>query len=123
MGKIGCGYGSEWHLLRYLGRHRNFLQTEILTKTGGDSIRWLDFNYSNKNKPLMRDRELKGVEFLDKNVQKLWYNYWPQRGNVQNWDAIGKLRIEDREEWLLVEAKSHIKEINSTACEGIRIAF
>lgn len=70
MGKIGCGYGSEWHLQRYLGRHRELLREEILSITGGDDIQWLDFNFSNSNEPLMRDRELKGVEFLDEQVKE-----------------------------------------------------
>ena len=29
MGKIGYTYGSEWHLLRYLGYHRNELNRQI----------------------------------------------------------------------------------------------
>jgi hypothetical protein len=29
MGKIGYGYGSEWHLLWYLCRHRAHLKSEV----------------------------------------------------------------------------------------------
>lgn len=116
MGKIGHGYGSEWHLLRYLGYHRLRLQEEILSKTGGDNIQWLDFRFSNINKSLNHDRELKGVEFLDEYIKKLWRNYWPQTGNVQNWDAVGQLLTNDKREWLLVEAKSHVGELRSDCC-------
>ena len=111
MGKIGCGYGSEWHLLRYFGRHREVLREEILSITGGDDIQWLDFRFSNSNEPLMRDRELTGVEFLDERVKELWKNYWPQTGEAHNWDAVGQLLQNGKWEWLLVEAKAHIGEI------------
>lgn len=30
MGEMGMGYGSECHLLRYLGRHRRALDARIL---------------------------------------------------------------------------------------------
>ncbi len=114
MGKIGYGYGSEWHLLRYLGYHREYLNRLILEKTGGTSIQWLDFKFSNNNSPLLHDKELKGLEFiLDKQVQEIWKSFWPQTGNPQNWDAVGKLNKNGREEWLLVEAKGHLEEINS----------
>ena len=113
MGKIGRGYGSEWHLLRYLGYHRGLLEEEILKKTGGDQVTWLDFKFSNKNEPLKRDKEWKGVEFLDKKIQKKWRAWWPQTGNAQNWDAVGELYFGDSKEWLLVEAKAHINEIKN----------
>ena len=31
MAQIGYGYGSEFHLMRFLGHHRNLLENEILT--------------------------------------------------------------------------------------------
>jgi len=113
MGKIGCGYGSEWHLLRYLGYHRSVLEEEILKNTGGDQVTWLDFKFSNRNEPLNRDREWKGVEFLDERTQKEWKAWWPQTGNIQNWDAVGRLHIGDSVEWLLFEAKAHINELKN----------
>jgi len=111
MGKIGCGYGSEWHLLRYLGRHRQRLREEILSITGGDDIRWLDFRFSNSNEPLIHDREMKGVEFLDEQVKGHWKTFWPQTGEAHNWDAVGQLLTNGNREWLLVEAKAHTGEI------------
>ena len=46
MADIGYGYGSEWHLLRFLGYHRNALDSPILRATGGQEIEWLDFPQS-----------------------------------------------------------------------------
>ena len=113
MGRIGYGYGSEWHLLRYMGYHRQRLQDEILSRVGGDHVKWLDFNFSNLDEPLHQDSELKGFEFLDERVQKLWRSYWPQRGNVPNWDAVGQLMTDGKYEWLLVEAKAHVEEVRN----------
>ena len=93
MGKIGHGYGNEWHLLRYLGYHRNALEEEILSKIGGDRSTWLDFKFSNRNEPLKRDQEWKGLDFLNKETQKEWKTWWPQTGNVQNWDAVGEFTM------------------------------
>ena len=42
MAKIGCGYGSEWHLLQYLGRRRDAFTRTIEDLTGNSSIHWLD---------------------------------------------------------------------------------
>jgi hypothetical protein len=37
------------------------------------------------------DREWKGLEFLDSasDVKSAWVKFWPQSGNVPNWDAVG----------------------------------
>jgi len=71
MGKIGYGYGSEWHLLRYLGYHRKFFSEQILQLIGGQRLEWLDFNFSKVNDTLKRDRELVGLEFIDDpNIQR-----------------------------------------------------
>jgi hypothetical protein len=42
MAEMGIGYGSECHLLRYLGRHRALLDRRILEVTRADTIAWLD---------------------------------------------------------------------------------
>ena len=39
-------YGSEWHLLRYLGRHRHRLHHQIREATGGDVVDWLDYRWN-----------------------------------------------------------------------------
>ena len=33
--------------------------------------------------------------------------------NLPNWDAIGKIVVDDSEEWILIEAKAHIEELES----------
>lgn len=114
MGKIGFGYGSEWHLLRHLGYHREYLSQNILNVTGGSSVEFLDFDFSKENAPLQDDKEFLGLEFIrDEQVQEKWKSFWAQTGNSQNWDAVGKIHFDNRDEWLLVEAKGHIGEINS----------
>ncbi len=114
MGKIGYGYGSEWHLLRHLGYHREDLSRKTLKVTGGNSIEWLDFGFSKRDAPRRDDKEFLGLEFIeDEQVQEKWKSFWPQTGNAQNWDAVGRIHYGDRDEWLLVEAKGHIGELKS----------
>lgn len=50
MGKMGNGYGSEFHLLRYLGYHRQELNRAIEKETGGLVTEWLDFAFGRKGK-------------------------------------------------------------------------
>ncbi len=112
MAKIGNGYGSEWHLLWHLGYWRNYLSKKILDLTGGNSIEWLDFNFSNSSSKSVS--ELKGLEFIkNTKVQQQWESFWPQSGNPHNWDAIGKIHFSDHFEWLFVEAKAHTGELKS----------
>lgn len=114
MGKIGYGYGSEWHLLRHLGYHRTYLSQKVAEVVGGQAIEWLDFSFSQENAPLRDDREFVGLEFIsDAQVQHKWRPFWPQTGNAQNWDAVGRIYVGDVTEWLLVEAKAHIGEPES----------
>lgn len=116
MGTIGYGYGSEWHLLRYLGYHREELNRRAATAIRATQIEWLDFSFSGVNEPLKHDREWRAVEFIgDRNVQNAWREFWPTSGNSQNWDAIGCVCIAGRDQWLLVEAKAHVEEMRS-AC-------
>ncbi len=115
MGKIGYGYGSEWHFLRYLGYHRSDLSEQVLTEVNGDKIHWLDFPYTSTNRPLLDDREFVGIEFIDNDVVKTsWKNFWPQTGRTQNWDGIAQVTINGQKEWLLIEAKAHIGEVQSS---------
>jgi hypothetical protein len=114
MGKIGHGYGSEWHLLRYLGYHREYLTKQIYERTGGQSLAWLDFRFLPLNKSKKHDGEHIGVSFLgDTHVREAWRSFWPQSGNSQNWDAVGKVDFNGQQEWLLVEAKAHLGELKS----------
>lgn len=123
MGRIGYGYGSEWHLLRYLGRHRHKLDRAILKAVGqGDGIEWLDFAFTGKGK--QPDAELKGLEFFTgpeyRTLKREWAKFWPQTGNPPNWDAVGWLIKRRNLELLLVEAKAHLKEIGSSCGAKVR---
>ena len=51
MAEMALGYGSEYQLLRYLGHHRNFLDSKIKEATKSDSpIEWMDYPVSTKGK-------------------------------------------------------------------------
>jgi hypothetical protein len=113
MAEMGDGYGSECHLLRYLGRHRCCFDDRVRSATGASVVRWRDFHFD----PTKRwpDGEWKGVDFLrpDHPASLAWSGAWPQRGNPPNWDAVGVATINGKDEWLLVEAKAHIGEMVS----------
>jgi hypothetical protein len=113
VGKMGSGYGSEFHLLRYLGYHRHELNRAIEKETGGRVSDWLDFPFGD-GKSL--DREWKGIEFLNSasSIKSAWTEFWPQTGNVPNWDAVGFLELDSSTEYLLVEAKAHVEELRSS---------
>jgi hypothetical protein len=113
VGKTGNGYGSEFHLLRYLGYHRHELNRAVEKETGGRVSDWLDFASGGEGK---LDREWKGVDFVNSNsdVKSAWVKFWPQTGNVPNWDAVGLLESNSGGEYLLVEAKAHVEELQSS---------
>ncbi len=115
MGKMGCGYGSEFHLLRYLGYHRAELNRQIERETGGRVLEWLDFRFDPKKRYPDLDLESKGVDFFEQAhpARAAWMEFWPQTGNVQNWDAVGRLQSGSQVEYLLVEAKGHVEELAS----------
>ena len=116
MGIMGHGYGSEFHLLRYLGYHRRDLNRAIERETGGRVLDWRDFGFHPRGKFPHLDAEWKGLEFLGPDaadVKSAWTEFFPQTGNVPNWDAIGLLQLESNTEFLLVEAKAHAEEIKN----------
>ena len=108
MAEIGCGYGSEFQLMRFLGHHRHDLNRMIKDATGesGD-IQWLDFPYDDNR--ISGDGEWKGVECFNSQevnysrIENEWKKFWPQTGTAMNWDGI--FRIGDT--WFFVEAKAH----------------
>ena len=114
MSTIGYGYGSEWHLLRFLGYHRQYLNQQVEQAVNGNLIEWLDFPFDSKAN--IYDAEWKGLDFLtdDHPARKEWEKFWPQSGNVQNWDAVGRIKSSQQEEWLLVEAKASLQELESS---------
>lgn len=113
MGQMALGYGSEFHLLRMLGRRRSELNSEILEqlKTNG-TIEWLDFVPDPGS--YIPDREYRDVEFLSGSeafdeIAEDFRLYWPTSRNTQNWDGVAK----QGNMWILAEAKARIKEIES----------
>lgn len=117
MAKIGYGYGSEWHLLRFLGYHRNHLNDQIEAQTGMKVKDWLDLKFSEKKIKLDLDDEYEGLEFLNENQRSgteiKWKDFWPASGKQQNWDAVGKVINGTNKKWLLVEAKANVEECKS----------
>ena len=121
MGKLGYGYGSEFHLLRWMGRHRAEFDKRVCEALNVTDVKWFDFKFDRKRE--IPDRELIGLEFIKhefvkkypfvKNdsrfeaAYKDYRKYWPQKGNQMNWDVVGITG----ETFILCEAKARIGEI------------
>ncbi|QDT84110.1 hypothetical protein [Gimesia chilikensis] len=120
MATIGYGYGSEWHMQRWLAYHRSRLNDLIQKQTGLQVIEWLDFGFrprpKDKNKFPTLDSEFEHLNFLpeDHPAREAWRCAWPSTkgklGRGPCWDAIAKL---EGGGWLLVEAKAHLNELKS----------
>ena len=134
MSEIGYGYGSEWHLLRWLGYHRAELSAEVegaiakmlpnIDQNLGN-IEWLDLAWNSDLRPLHRDKEWEGIKFVTHSllpsdaqvvVMQAWKDFWPSSGTAQCWDAVGIRRSEHSLQWLLVETKAHLLELGSGGC-------
>ena len=116
MADMGYGYGSEFHLLRFLGRHRKYFDKCVKQKTGARSVDWLDFAFKPDPGPPSWDSEWRRLDFLPENstARMRWEEFWPRKGQQHNWDAIGRIFVNESWEWLMVEAKSHLGELNSS---------
>lgn len=116
MGEMGYGYGSECHLLRWMGRHRKQFDETVASAVGrpGAPLDWLDFRF--RGGGLWPDAELVGMEFLQNNpaVWNAWQAFWPQTGTAQTWDAVGWLGPAGDRELVLIEAKARIGEDGSS---------
>ena len=116
MAPIGYGYGSECHLLRWIGRHRNLFDQRVSAAVAKpcSTINWMDFKF-NEGK-LWPDSELRGLEFLyDRpNLKAKWQEFWPTGRGIHNWDAVGWISEEPHSELLLLEAKAYVGELEST---------
>mgnify|MGYP003294098373 CR=1 FL=1 len=122
MGIIGHGYGSEFHLLRWMGRHREEFTRRASEIVGSQTITWFDFKFNNRNP--IPDGEIQGFSFLShgkcqnqakdllervRNKESLWY--WPGGGESISWDAVGQT---ESGRFVLCEAKAHKKELVSS---------
>lgn len=115
MGRLGDGYGSEFHLQRMLTADRARLEHAILREVGDvGTVEWLPFASRGDGQ-----REWRGMEFLPDHAHRdAWKQFWPTKGNPPNWDAVGRLHLRETGtfEWLLVEAKARAGELESPAC-------
>jgi len=107
---IALGYGSKWQLLKYLGWDRNALNAAIRGLVpSAEAVEWLDFPSG--------DAEWESFDFMDpggRGIRDAWRKVWPHGRGIQTWDAVGKIRSGEAWEWLLVEAKAHTAELEST---------
>ena len=122
MAILGHGYGSEFHLLRWMGRHREEFTRRVSKIVGSQTVTWFDFNFNNRNS--VPDGEIHGFSFLGqgkyqnqaRNLLKrvrnkeLWC-CWPDGGNSISWDAVGRT---ESGRFILCEAKAHKKELVSS---------
>lgn len=122
MAGLNAHYGSELHLLRLLGRHREFFNRKVLAATGAEGIEWRDFPsgevraFDKKKRPTW-DWEWDHLNFLGKGDAALeaWAQDWPSDRTGPHWDAIARLSFgDDDHEWLLVEAKANLEELSSS---------
>lgn len=114
MAQIGHGYGSEFQLLRFMGRHRKKLEEIISNSIGKTGVfDWKDFEYSSHDVNIACDSELKGLSFLKGHpkygeVYEDYSNYKINNQDTwQNWDAVFTLNGVI----YLVEAKAYANEI------------
>ena len=103
MSTIGFGYGSEWHLLRYLGYHRADLNRAIGSAIpGGTVVEWLNSRFEtdpaaiNRDPPRFLDREIEGFEFLPAAGRQQLLPAWPRTGSLPCWDAVARIDVERR---------------------------
>jgi hypothetical protein len=92
----------------------------IQRATGGNVVDWLDSHFVPPrgeyfNGPIL-DGELEGLEFLaeDMRARAEWRGFWPQTGTPPCWDAVGFVHVKSQVDLLLVEAKAHIGELQSS---------
>lgn len=112
MAILGAGYGSECHLLRYLGRHRRAFDERVSAAIGGTVLEWLDFHFDPSQ--VWPDGERRGLDFVDDAaVQAAWRAWWPQGRGIHHWDAVGRYAAGNETGWLLVEAKANVEELAS----------
>ncbi len=103
-------------MLRMLGRHRAWFTQHVESTAGLKKITWHDFDFTAGVSKQHGDAELKGLNFLPIGhpARVEWKTWWPQTGNVHNWDAVGECRIDDSTNYLLVEAKANTAELRQS---------
>ncbi len=120
MAEMALGYGSEYQLLRYMGHHRNYLDSQIKKVTKSESpIEWMDYPVDEHRDSL--DGEWTGISFLQhirfddyNQISEEWKKFWPQGGRAQSWDGI----FQQDGIIYVVEAKAHILEMEQECHAG-----
>jgi hypothetical protein len=81
---------------------------------GASAVRWLDFHFDRESPWL--DGERTALDFLEIEhpARTTWTWLWPHGGTPITWDAVAKVKVNGSVEWLLVEAKAHLSELNSS---------
>lgn len=122
MGRIGKGYGSEYHLLHYRAEHAHDLDTALMAALGaeaeGGTIEW---HYPTSGK----SPEPSGLSFLRSRADTrhdkalaAWKTFWP-RGRQASWDGIATATSPNLPPtWLLMEAKANHPEFCSPPCRA-----
>jgi hypothetical protein len=99
------------------------VSAESQPRIGGSRFVWLDARTrataARRAASEPFEIEWRGVDFLADErpdlIRAYRSEFWPQTGNVPNWDAIGRRETGAGHEWLLVEAKGHLRELDQ-AC-------
>ena len=110
-------YGSEWNLSQYLSSKEWIFKKAIIDEIGINGVVSIEWLIPDKYK------EFRGIDFIENPDQRIvddWKAFWPQRGNPHNWDAIGKMYLNNHKnyfEYILVEAKAHAGEVK-TSCRA-----
>ena len=119
MGKMNANYGSELHLLRWMGRHRDAFNRKVYEATGLKVSRWLDFGFSTGEKAY--DVELRGLSFLPEEIRKEVEFAFPTGwSRSMSWDAVG---VAEDGTWILVEAKAAAGELKSSVRDRASMAL
>ena len=108
-------YGSELHLLRWLGRHRDDLTRKVEKATGLSNVQWKQFKFSAGSKAL--DVELRKLSFLTRKERECVGDKFEKHLNP-NWDAVAEGILEGQKTYLLVEAKAHVEEVGDNSVHG-----
>lgn len=119
MAKLGYGYGSEFQLLRFMGRHRQLFEAKIRTQIHEEGeFCWLDFDFNTSEEDFIGDEERCGLDFLN---ELPFVNMEQITAIKEDVSAHGVARMVARQSWdaiftindtiYLVEAKAHCKEM------------
>ncbi len=118
MGKLGQGYGSEYHFRGYRGdpQRSTLLDHRLLEGCGKGQASRITWIYPGDK----RAREPRGLDFLTDRLDVLrkWQTFWPQRGMPPNWDGIARIDEGPGAEWLLTEVKANHCEFCSSPCQA-----